>query len=454
MTFVVQSKIMIAATTWWPMPARLAAEFVCLGAQVGAICPADSPLAIVDNVHEVFTYSALAPCRSLAAALRAMQPDLIIPCDDRALSHLHELHAATQRGAKADDVVRRLIERSLGDPALYPVTRGRAGSMALAAREGILEPATKALRTEADVAVWCGKRSFPALLKADGSWGGNGVVQVDSPEAARIAFRNISGPPATSGVLQSLLSHRDPYPLRAWLNRERSAVVGQDQVKGRDANIMVACWEGEVLATVGAIAVETTKAFGATTIVQPVVNAEMEAAARILVRVLGISGFCGFDFIIEDGTGKAYMIELNPRATQLGHLPLAQTGTLAAALLARSRGEPLPATAAPRIAPELVAFFPQAWISGVNSPRLRSAYQDIPWDQPKLMAHLLRRLGDGRGTLTRVIDRLTGRREARFLAEFHQQTNGLDQTSGLPFRPSLSRHEAPPNAVKARRPCP
>jgi hypothetical protein len=145
------------------------------------------------------------------------------------------------------------------------------------------------------------------------------------------------------------------------------------------------------------------------------------------------------------------MIELNPRATQLGHLPLAQTGTLAAALLARSSGESLAATAAPRILPELVAFFPQAWISGVNSPRLRSAYQDIPWDQPKLMAHLLRRLGDGCGTLTRVIDRLTGRREARFLAEFHQQTNGLDQTSGLPCQSVVvSARSAAEHTVKQR----
>jgi hypothetical protein len=457
MSFTVQSKIVIAATTWWPMPARLAAEFVSLGATVGVISPADSPLAVVDNVHEVFTYSALAPLRSVAAALRTMRPDLIVPCDDRALIHLHELHAMAQ----TDDDLRRLIERSLGNPSMYAFTRGRRGSMAVAAGEGILEPATRGLETAADVEAWCAETTFPALLKADGSWGGNGVELVRSRDEARSAFRRMSRPPATATVVKDLLSHRDPYPLNAWLSRERPAVVGQNQVEGRDANIMVACWEGEVLASVSAMAVETTKAFGATTIIQPVEHAAMEAAAKRLVRKLGISGFCGLDFIIEEATGKAYMIELNPRATQLGHLPLARTGSLAAALLARSRGECPPTHARPKVAPELVAFFPQAWVSGVDSPRLRSAYQDIPWDQPNLMAYLLRRLGDGRGTLTRVIDRLLGRRDpARLLADFRRRTNGPGAEAGsesgqaVPFRsavvPSRSAAERGEGTVSRR----
>jgi hypothetical protein len=53
-------------------------------------------------------------------------------------------------------------------------------------------------------------------------------------------------------VRHFLLSNRDPFPLRGWLDRTRPGVIGQDFVKGRAANIMVACWQGEVLASVGA----------------------------------------------------------------------------------------------------------------------------------------------------------------------------------------------------------
>ena len=42
-------------------------------------------------------------------------------------------------------------------------------------------------------------------------------------------------------------------------------------------------------------------------------------AARRLVRRFGLSGFCGFDFIVSD-TGDAQLLELNPRLTPTSHL--------------------------------------------------------------------------------------------------------------------------------------
>jgi ATP-grasp domain len=406
----VQSRIAIATTTWWPLAARLGAAFSTLGANVGAICPAGSPVAAVSGVREIFRYSALAPLRSLTTALLAMEPDLIVPCDERAVGHLHELYAQPS----TEDSLRRLIERSLGFPAGYAIALGRGASLEAAAREGIAEPSSRALRSVADVRTWCGQRKLPAVLKADGTWGGAGVEVVNTAEAAEAAFRRMSRPVATWRVAKFLLSNRDPFPLRGWLRRERAAVIGQDFVKGRSANIMAACWEGEVLATVGAVALETAKQFGAATIIQPIAHDEMEQAAKRLVRRLGISGFCGLDFVIEDGTGKAWMIELNPRATQLGHLAIGPTGSLAATLLARLRGERLPVFAQPhefnqRINERSVAFFPQALLADTGSSLLPSAYHDVPWEEPDLVAELLRRPWDSRSPLARMTDRLMRR---------------------------------------------
>ena len=91
---------------------------------------------------------------------------------------------------------------------------------------------------------------------------------VDSLTSALAAFRRMSRPLATWRVGKFLLSNRDPFPLRGWLDRTRPGVIGQDFVKGVAANIMVACWQGEVLASVGAVALETAKDFGAATIVR------------------------------------------------------------------------------------------------------------------------------------------------------------------------------------------
>src|SRR5262249_9006809 len=45
----------------------------------------------------------------------------------------------------------------------------------------------------------------------------------------------------------------------------------------------------------------------------------MAEAARRLVGRFGLSGFCGFDFILTE-TGEAQLLELNPRATPTCYL--------------------------------------------------------------------------------------------------------------------------------------
>lgn len=409
-----QSRILITSTNWWPLAARLAAAFGASGAYVGVICPRGSPLLAVSSVREFFSYAALSPLRSVLDAMRAMKPEVVVPCDERALAHLHAIHAALPPG----DDLRPLIERSLGDPAGYAAVRSRAQVLAMAAQEGSLEPASRELRSEADVRDWCASRPLPAVIKADGTWGGAGVEMVDSLTSALAAFRRMSRPLATWRVAKFLLSNQDPYPLRGWLDRSRPGVIGQDFVKGRAANIMVACWQGEVLASVGAVALETLQDFGAATIVRLISHPEMEAVAARLVRRLGMSGFCGIDFILEDGGSRAFMIELNPRATQLGHLPVGPNGSLVNVFLAHLRGEPAMANG-PRIEElEAVAFFPQAWLANADFPSRSSAHQDVPWQEPALIKELLRRPWDVRSPLARLIGFLMRREDpARTLAQ-------------------------------------
>ena len=56
-------------------------------------------------------------------------------------------------------------------------------------------------------------------------------------------------------------------------------------------------------------------------------DAEMSNAAERIARKLKLSGTHGFDFMLEDATGSAYLIEINPRSTQVGHLTLGPGGT-------------------------------------------------------------------------------------------------------------------------------
>jgi hypothetical protein len=65
--------------------------------------------------------------------------------------------------------------------------------------------------------------------------------------------------------------------------------------------------------------VEAPQARGPASVVQIVEHAGMAQAAELLVSRLGLSGFCGFDFLLDDN-GREHLIEMNPRVTPTSYL--------------------------------------------------------------------------------------------------------------------------------------
>jgi hypothetical protein len=110
----------------------------------------------------------------------------------------------------------------------------------------------------------------------------------------------------------------------------------------------------------------------------------MVAATVDLVRELGLSGLIGLDFVLEEGTSDASLIELNPRAPQMAHLSLGQSRDLPASLRAVLAGQPVQSRPAATDA-EVIALFPQEWRRDPLSDFLRTAYLDVPWDEPELL---------------------------------------------------------------------
>lgn len=116
----------------------------------------------------------------------------------------------------------------------------------------------------------------------------------------------------------------------------------------------------------------------------------MVATAQKMTRRLQLSGLYGFDFILEAATGYAYLIEMNPRATQVGHLALGPGHDLPAALYAAITGDEIRAT--PRITDkDTIALFPQEWLKNPVSEFLHSAYHDVPWEEPEFVSTCLER---------------------------------------------------------------
>src|SRR5678816_3158601 len=117
-------RILLSTTVGWPSAPRIAGAFACVGCEVHALHPWGAIVAESYHLAESHIYDPLRRARSLATAIEAAEPDLIVPLDDRATTHLLKAHAAGQHSD--------LIARSLGRPQAFPDAMSRAGFVAAA----------------------------------------------------------------------------------------------------------------------------------------------------------------------------------------------------------------------------------------------------------------------------------------------------------------------------------
>lgn len=396
--------ILLVNTTWWPCASRLAIALAKAGCDVSAVYPVSGhPLAQTSVIRLRHPYSALHPVNSLADAIRLAKPHLVVPCDDRAVQHLHELHA--WEGAVAGSDVCRLIEQSLGPPDSYPVVSARYPLLRLASAQGIPVPDTALAVAGESFDGWAGSHGFPWVLKADGTWGGHGTRIVASQQEAEKLVRRMSQPLGAGRVLKRSVVDRDPFWVLPWRNQSTPQVIVQSYVKGSPANCAVVCSNGKVLAGIAAEVVCAQGETGSATIIRVIESPEMMCAAERLAAHLGLSGFVGLDFVIEESTGIPYLIEMNPRLTPLCHLQLGAGRDLVSAITAQLTGKPL--TVVPPLVPnDMIAYFPQAWHRDRDSEQFAASFHDVPWEDPLLVRELLRVPWPDRGILARLSSRV------------------------------------------------
>src|ERR1700678_4492899 len=376
-----QPKILICATLWWPSSARLAMAFLRHGCHVSALCPPGHPLRFVTGIDSIYPYQGFASIGMLRAAIRAAQPTLIVPCDDIAVWQLHALHAN-----EAD--LRPLIERSLGAAEAYPAIQQRGEFLRVAQSLGIRVPLTQTLNSAEELKDW--KFDKPAVLKLDGTWGGEGVTVVRSLAEAPQRFHSAPKTMKAWMAWKHFLINRRFFALWAWQRRKTLKMTIQEFIPGRPATTMFACWRGEVLASSTVEVLHSQAPTGAANVVQVLKNNEIEDAVRLLARKLQLSGFHGLDFVVEQDTNAAYLIELNPRATQLGHLNLSAHGDLAGVMARKLKNEaPNKIASENLIEKSPIAFFPYAFKSNPGSVYLHQGYHDVPWDEPALVRELV-----------------------------------------------------------------
>jgi hypothetical protein len=380
----VNPKVLVATTFCWYPTARLAMALANAGFTVEVVCPRRHPITKTKVARKIHHYNGLAPLRSLRAAIADAKPDLIVSGDDLTTRHSHRLYDRERQAGESGSEICSLIERSLGPAESFPVVYARAAFMEMAEREGVRIPKTGVIENLDDFRNWIIRNGFPAVLKANGTSGGDGVRVVRTLEEAESAFRLLQAPPRVLRAAKHALLDDDLTLISPTLRRDRFVVNAQAFVAGREATSAVACWKGTALAALHFEVISKTSSVGHATVVRLIENPEMSLAAEKMVRRLNLSGVHGFDFMLEGGTSNAYLIEINPRATQVGHLALGPGRDIPAALYAALSGEAV--QPAPKVSEkDTIALFPQEWIRDPESPFLRSAYHDVPWEEPGLV---------------------------------------------------------------------
>jgi hypothetical protein len=151
---------------------------------------------------------------SFYRAIAASKPDRIIPGEDLATLHLHEIHNREQIRGSEGARIASLIERSLGAPTSFSLVYARTALMEMAQKQGVLAPATEVVRSITNLRQAMARMGHPLVLKTDASSGGFGVRIAQSPHEAEAALARLGAPPALAPVLKWAIADRD-YPTLA-----------------------------------------------------------------------------------------------------------------------------------------------------------------------------------------------------------------------------------------------
>lgn len=379
-------RVLLAHSMFWPNVARLAIAFRGAGFAVDAVAPKGHPIHRMQSPNRTFEYRPTSTYKSIKDSIATSQPDLVVPCDDRIVAHLHGIYreAASACDSVENRSIKSLIESSLGPPDSYDLVRRRSFLTSLGQLPHVHVPQTAAIDSLRDLLDWVHQRGLPAVLKLDGSSGGSDVLLIRNMGEVVPGFLRMGLRKSWLRRMKWLLYDGDIEPFFTAKNFSTAQVSVQSYVKGRLANCAVACWRGNVVGWASVEVLQCGRAFGVASVVRRVRGEPMIAAARSIARHLELSGVFGFDFVLDEDSQKPKLIEINPRATQINHFPGYDGPDLPAALFSAIRNVPLQNFSVRR-SPDEVALFPQEWKRDPGSKWLARAFHDVPFEEPELL---------------------------------------------------------------------
>ena len=364
------SRVLLACASDWQAPARLPKIFRRAGFEVDVFCPHDAGIVhtkYVDRVHE-----GPAELDAFASALRDHLAEnrglyaKTIAIDDPLLAHL------TTRREEGWTAALLPI-----DPAsrFADLVASKAALVRSSSDLGLRIPPSRVVHKREDAEHATRTIGFPTILKVDRSYAGMGVALVESPEDVARAWDTL---------------------------RPNGEIVVQAFVRGTLGNTAVLYANGSPVAWMSALKSRTWPGpFGPSCARQFVERDDLAETIARFGAETSYDGFVAFDWIADE-SDRAWILEVNARPVPALHMGVHANVDFAEAVARwlstdhRVLFAPMRSIANRAIFPMFPEDFHRAITdgdeAGLDAFRKGNAgHDDVPWDDPPLLAHLLRR---------------------------------------------------------------
>ncbi|MGQ9365933.1 ATP-grasp domain-containing protein [Azospirillum sp. A39] len=359
--------LILATASASPGLAQLPKALARAGFGVGAVAP-EGGLILATRYLSVAaglpgTLDTPAYVDAMLGVMRLWSFDAIVAGDDWSVRYLNAIAGQADEGRVPAPLAEVVLRSAVPRPH-RPVIETKSGVIELARGLGLTVPEQIRPASAEAVRAFCREHGLPVVVKSDYSASGAGVLVLNDEERA----------------VRAALGH-NPGCRVPW---SPEILMVQRLIRGTPASVALACRDGAVLA---AFCYATVRAnpepTGAATVIRTIDRPDMVAAAGRLVEALRLTGIVGFDFVVEEGTGVAHLLELNPRPPQSAHLGSLVGADLCAALAGAPAGRAEP--------DRTIALFPGEWIRDPESPYLNSALHPVPWEDVALLTAIMAR---------------------------------------------------------------
>lgn len=375
--------LLVATATKWPGTARIPRALSRAGFEVSLLAPRGSLAEHSRYVHRIaYLPGASTPLQwvhAFAATVTATSPRLAIPCDDMALRLMQRLVLAPPPRLRSTLTLQlaALVRTSLGDPAHFETTSDKTLLADAARTLEIGVPPSLVCGNADDALAFAEAQGWPIVVKRAHGFAGQGVAICADRASLGDAFARLAEDERRDGIEASA-----GHP----------AFVVQPLVRGPTQYYMGVAWQGRLLAGyAGEKVVAHPEPNGPPTVARYFRSPRLREITSRLLRGFSVSGFFVAEFRLDEATGEPLLLELTRRISPVTHRSADRNVDLCAALHAELSGTVSPS----RIDLDdgetgYVVFFPGEWLRDPQSAWLRQQPVDVPWDEPELVAALMR----------------------------------------------------------------